>query len=104
MTKRMGQGRENGCSVCMGGGDGANHGEEGYVAANLYAAHVDLDDGAPPVGVVQRDVLVRRGRHEGPLDPPLPERVAVGHPELGGQQHGAQPTIDLAARGVGGLK
>ncbi len=62
-----------------------DHGEEGDVAADLDTAHVDLDNGSLAVGVVQSDGLVRRGRHEGPLDTTPPGRTAVLHPELVGQ-------------------
>ncbi len=77
-------------------GSGApDHGEEADVATNLDAAHVDLDDGALAVGVEKSNVLVRRGGHEGALDPPAPGRRAVRHPELGRQQHLAQAAVDL---------
>jgi hypothetical protein len=81
---------------------GADHGEEGDIAADLDAAHADLDHGALAVGVEERHRLVRRRRHEGPLDPPTPGRLAMRHPELGGQQHGPKTAIHLAAEGRAG--
>ena len=65
--------------------EGAHHGEEADVTAYLDAADADLDDGAAAVGVEERHALVRRGRHEGALDPAAPRWVAVRHPELGRQ-------------------
>ena len=63
------------------------HGEEGHVAPNLDASHIDLDHGTLAVCVVQRDGLVRRGGHEGPLDAALPRRGALRGPELLREQH-----------------
>ncbi len=66
-------------------GADADHRQEGNVTPRLDTAHINLHHGALAVGVVKGDSHVRRGGHESPLDPSAPGRIALWHPELGGQ-------------------
>ncbi len=76
----------------------ADHGEEADVAADLETTHADLHHRAAAAGVEESHGLVRRRRHEGPLDTPAPGWRAVRHPELGRQLHLAKSTVHLAGR------
>jgi hypothetical protein len=65
------------------------HGDEADVTTNLDAADGDLYDGSAAVGVEERDGFVRRGRHEGPLDPP--SGVPCGTQNCEGRSMGPNP-------------
>jgi hypothetical protein len=82
-----------------GAGREADHREERDVASDLDTAYVNLNNGTAAVGIGERNTLVRRGGHQGPLDSPAPGRIAMRYPKLGWQQHITATAIDFPERG-----
>mmetsp|Transcript_59113 Transcript_59113/g.157034 ORF Transcript_59113/g.157034 Transcript_59113/m.157034 type:complete len:267 (+) Transcript_59113:1436-2236(+) len=69
------------------------HGDPAQIPPNLDPPDVNFHQHTATAAIEERNLLVCRGGHEGPLHAPPPRRASVRYPKLPRKKHSPQPSV-----------